>query len=327
MNLRAGALVNPKQQLPTDPKQQLRLTQGNNAQERSRGRRARRVFHGTLTAEINDRGAATVDELFLRFDCFLLPLTQDEIKQVLESARREGLVAEVPDQHDGYGEKVTGQWTTTEKGKKLSRPRTLALPDLGYLLIGEHDRWVKAFDVVKTGITAAIPGLALLGISELDPSAGTKWVGFAAAGAAMLFWIAYGLNGELDLRAAADSWPRLERQRRERWEYQLSWPCMAFLPGFLAVAYVAVGLWLAFGLFAGWVYAIAAGLLVALYLWLVFPKYRAWHRIDPQRCRTEWEARGKKRQRSGTGSDGRPGRSDRGEAAQSEAGDRQVGDE
>jgi hypothetical protein len=105
------------------------LTQGNTAKKRARGRRARRVFHGTLAAELNDRGAATVEELYLRFDCFLLPLRKDEIKQVLESARREGLVAEVPGKRDGYGDEVSDQWTTTDKGRKLHRPRTLALPE------------------------------------------------------------------------------------------------------------------------------------------------------------------------------------------------------
>lgn len=268
------------------------MTQGNTAKTRARGRRARRVFHGTLAAELKDRGAATVEELYLRFDCFLLPLERQEIRQILESARREGLVAEVPDERDGYGEQVAEQWTLTEKGQKLGRPRTLALPDLGYLIIGEHDRTVKAFDVGKTVATAAIPVLALLGIDKLDPGTAAKWVAFAGAGAAIAAFVAYGLKGELDLRAAAASWPRLKETRRERWDYQMSWPCVAWLPGVLATAYLAAGLYLAFGFFPWWVYAVATALAAGFYFKTVLPMYRAWHRTDPGRCRREWQRRG-----------------------------------
>jgi hypothetical protein len=314
--------------IKADPKQPLRLTQGNTAKERARGRRARRVFHGTLAAELEERGAATVEELYLRFDCFLLPLERQEIKQVLESARREGLVAEVPDERDGYGEQVTEQWTTTEKGRKRGRPRTLALPDLGYLIIGEHDRMVKAFDMVKTGATVAIPGLALFGIDQLAPSDTTKWVAFAAAGAAILSVIAYGLSGELDLRAAAASWPRLEEVRPDRCAYQKSWPCMVSVPAFIAAVYAAAGLWLGLGFFDWWVYAVAAVLTGVFYLWRVFPMYRAWHRIDPGRCRTEWTRRGNlaagRPRCSCTQDEGDLGL---GEAAQGEPGERAVGED
>jgi hypothetical protein len=275
-----------------DPKQPLRLTQGNTAQQRARGRRARRVFHGTLAAELNDRGAATVEELYLRFDCFLLPLGMDEIRQVLESARREGLVAEVPDKRDGYGAEVADQWTTTERGQKRSRPRTFALPDLGYLILGEHDSAVKVFDVGKTLVTAAIPVLALLGIERLDPGAVTKWAAYVGIGALILWIVAYGLRGELDLRAAAASWPRLKETRRARWNYQMSWPCMAYLPAFMAVVYIGVGLWLAVGLFAWWVYGLALLAAAAIYLIEVRPLYLAWHKTDPKLCRNEWKRRG-----------------------------------
>jgi hypothetical protein len=241
---------------------------------------------------LKDRGAATVEELYLRFDCFLLPLKEPEIRQVLESARREGLVAEVPDERDGYGEEVTGQWTTTEKAQRLGRPRTLALPDLGYLIVGENDPLVKVFDMVKTAAAAAIPGLALLGIDKLDPGTTTKWAAYAGVGAAIAALVAYGLKGELDLRAAAESWPRLEEERRERWEYQKSWPCVAWLPGVIAAIYVAAGLWLGLGFFDWWAYAIPAALAAGLYFKVVLPMYRAWHAIDPDTCRTEWQRRG-----------------------------------
>src|SRR5260221_5333919 len=240
-----------------DPKQPLTLTQGNTGKKRARGRRARRVFHGTLAAELNDRGAASVEELYLRFDCFLLPLERDEIKQVLESARREGVVAEVSDKRDGYGGEVWDQWTTTDKGKKLRRPRTLALPDLGYLVLGEHDGRVKAFDIGKTVVTMAVPVLALLGIHSLDPGTVTKWATFAGAGAVILWMLVYAIKGELDLRAAAAAWPRLRHTRRKRWDYQMSRLRIAFLPAVVAVVYIGGGLrpWLRFfhsrGLVAG----------------------------------------------------------------------------
>jgi hypothetical protein len=278
--------------MTTDPKQPLRLTHGNTAKKRARGRRARRVFHGTLAAELNDRGAATVEELYLRFDCFSLPLEKGEIKQVLESARREGVVAEVSDERDGYGVEVSDQWTTTDKGKKLSRPRTLALPDLGYLLFGEHDRTVKAFDIGKTAVTMALPALALLGIHSLDPGTVTKWAAFGGAGVVIGWMLAYALRGELDLRAAAASWTRLKESRRSRWDYQMSRLRMGYLPAVVAVIYVCVGLWLGLGLFPWWVYAAGAAVIVAVYLTEIHPLYRAWHRTDPDLCRKEWKERG-----------------------------------
>ena len=275
-----------------DPKQPLKLTQGNTAKKRARGHRARRVFHGTLAAELNERGAATVEELYLRFDCFLLPLERDEIMQVLESSRRDGLVVEVSDKRDGYGAEVSDQWTTTEKGKKLHRPRTLALPDLGYLIVGEHDRTAKAFDLGKTIVTMAVPALALLGIHQLDPSAAAKWAAFAGAGVAMVAMLAYALNGELDLRAAASAWPRLKEARRARWHYQRSWPCMVFLPACIAIAYVGVGLWLGLGFFPVWVYMTALAAAFLFYLSEVRPLYRGWHSNDPDACRRIWQKRG-----------------------------------
>lgn len=278
--------------MTTDPKQPLRLTQGNTAKERARGRRARRVFHGTLATELNDRGAATVEELYLRFDCFLLPLETGEIRQVLESARREGVVAEVSDKRDGYGGEVSDQWTTTDKGKKLRRPRTLALPDLGYLLLGEHDRTVKAFNVGKTVVTMAIPVFALVGIHHLDKGPAAKWAAFGGVGAVILLMFAYGLRGELDLRAAAASWPRLIETRQKRWEYQMSWFCMAFLPALLATVYLAAGLWLGLGRFPWPVYVVAALAAGAIYVKKVWPLYHAWHRTDPALCRHEWSERG-----------------------------------
>ena len=241
---------------------------------------------------MNDRGAATVEELYLRFDCFLLPLGRDEIKQVLESARREGLVAEVGDKRDGYGEEVSDQWTTTEKGKKLHRPRTLALPDLGYLIVGEHDRTAKAFDLGKTLVTIAVPVLALFGIHQWDPSMVTKWAAFGGVGVAIISMLVYALNGELDLRAAASSWPRLEKVREKRWEYQRSWPCMVYLPVFIATVYTAVGLWLAFGFFPVWAYAAVALPAAVIYLTAVWPLYHGWHSVDPGACRKTWKERG-----------------------------------
>lgn len=275
-------------------KQPLELTHGNTARNRARGRGARRVFHGTLAAELNDRGAATVDELYLRFDCFLLPLTHKEIRQVLESARREGLVAEVADAWDGYGEPVAGQWTMTEKGRRLRRPRALALPDLGHLLFDENDRAAKFFDLGKTIITVLVPILALVGIERLEANEAGKWAAFAGVGVVLGWMVLYGLRAELDLRAAADSWPRLQQERKARRRYQMSWIRTAYLPTALAAAYAAAGLGVGLGFPPAWWYATAALALAlgVLYILLVLPLYRAWHGVDPQICRDEWIARG-----------------------------------
>lgn len=213
---------------------------------------------------------------------------------MLESARREGLVTEVTDERDGYGETVEEQWTTSEKGRKLRRPRSLALPDLGYLLFGESDRAAKVFDMAKTIATMAVPILALVGIERLDTDAVTRWAIFAGIGAVLAWVVLYGLKGELDLRAAADSWPRLSVQREERWRYQMSWPRTAYLPMVLTLAYAAAGLGLGLGFTTVWWLALAAAALAlaVLYLTLILPLYRAWHSRDPDRCRKEWIERG-----------------------------------
>lgn len=315
-----------------DSKQPLELTHGNTARDRARGRGARRIFHSTLAAELNDRGAATVDELYLRFDCFLLPFSHKEIRQVLESARREGLVAEVADQRDGYGAAVEEQWTTTEKGRKLRRPRALALPDLGYLLFSESDRAAKLFDVGKTIVTMAVPVLALVGIDRLEANDAARWAAFVGVGVILAWAVLYGLRAELDLRAAADSWLRLKRDRPERWRYQKSWSRSAYLPALLATLYIAAGLGLGFGFPAVWWYATSAAAIAfaILYLALVLPLYRAWHKRDPDRCREEWVRRGNEAAASGRAPQAyrmspAPAGSDGAEAAQGEAAEQAIG--
>lgn len=308
---------------PPDPKQPLELTHGNTARNRARGRGARRVFHGTLAAELNDRGAASVEELYLRIDCFLLPLRHEEIRQILESARREGLVAEVADPRDGYGEEVQDEWATTEKGRKLRRPRALALPDLSRLIF-QGNGASKLFDMGKTAVTMAIPVLALVGIDHIDGNSVAKWAAFAGVGVVIGAGVLYGLKAEFDLRAAADSWPRLGTERPMRWRYQMSWIRTGYLPTVLACVYVLAGLGLASSFAPVWWYGTASAALVlgAVYFALVLPLFHAWHRDDPKICHEEWIKRGNEsaRGRAGVPQTYRPplapAQSDGGEAPQ-----------
>lgn len=281
-----------------DPMQPLDLTSGNTARERARTRRARRYFHQTLAAELKDRGAATVGELYFRLACFLLPLEDNEIKQVVESARREGVVAEVKGERDGYGKEVVGQWAPTEEGHGLSRPRAMALHDLGYRIAGEHDRLVKVFDSVKTGLTAALPLLPLLAVFEtsLSETKAAEIAAFVASGAVLLWILASGVKGELDLRAAAFCWPRLARDRPQRWDYQMSWARTFALPGLVAVAYAMAGAWFIFEIRDAPYYLICAAVAGLIYYEVAFRPYLAWHKHDHDLCREKWERRSNDRE-------------------------------
>jgi hypothetical protein len=272
----------------------IELKGDNTARGRSRARRARAVFHGALAHDLNDRGAATIDELWLRLDWFLLPLDREEIEEIVESARRHGIVTEAFGRRDPSGERVRGEWTCTKAGRKLGRPTALSFPDLGHRLVGKNDSLAKLIDSVKSAAAALLPLAAvLLGIHVLDaPTTGTLATA-AVVGAVIVSVFAYGINGELNLRCAAAAWPRFQSQRSARWRYQRSWVCALYLP--LAVAAVSVTVGVCFR--SGHLepppaqILVAEGLLlIGTYFAVVLPLHRGWA-PDRAKCGEEWRAR------------------------------------
>jgi hypothetical protein len=62
----------------------------------------------------------------------------------------------------------------------------------------------------------------LIGVTSVRVDDTAKW-GIAPGGLVSLVWLfAYGMKGDLELRAAAESWPRLQKERQARYEYQLT---------------------------------------------------------------------------------------------------------
>ena len=82
---------------------------------------------------------------------FQLPMTRVEIRQLLELTRRLGVVEPSGYKKDVYGNPTVDETNpdveesrkTTRAGKKLQRPRALALADLAYRAGGERDEASK----------------------------------------------------------------------------------------------------------------------------------------------------------------------------------------
>jgi hypothetical protein len=269
------------------------LHDDNSARDRARTRRARTVYHGILLADLNDRGAASATELWLRLDLFLLPLSTVEIRQTIDSARRQGLVTE----NGADSNEAEPEWTATKAGSKLSRPRALALSDLVYRAAGQRDSLVKLFTAIKRllepALAVVVPLAALIGAHKLPTDATVAKFAVAGAGLAVLLSILlYGWNGELNLRAAAGSWPRLGQERSARAAYQAKRLRAAFVPLATVLLYgnlAALGL----SSFARWSVGLAIvslAVLASLALFWLRPLRNAWAG-DRARCSQEWERR------------------------------------
>lgn len=280
--------------MSTDPRLPLGLAGDNSPKGRAKARRTRSVFHAALAAELNDRGMASIDELYLRLDWFLLPLTKGEIEQIVESARRHGLVREAPRGLDAYGCLASRQWMTTGAGRKLGRPRALALPDLGHRLLGDHEAIAKLFDAAKTVAVGVVPVLVLLlGIKVFDAGSLGTVATAGAVGVVIASVFVYGINGELNLRCAAEAWPRFRKERHGRYRYQRSWVCSLYLPVVVAMASMTIGLGFVSGHFEVPldVCVAEALLIVGLYISVVRPMRGLWQG-DRATCHDEWCSRG-----------------------------------
>lgn len=216
----------------------LILSDAHKKRDQRKARWARAVFHSVLAIDLRARGAGTADQLYHRLSWFMLPFDRDEIVQILESARRNGIIRLLGDELDALGTPVTGEWVLTEAGQKLKRPRALALPDLGREALGGTAGFSTAFTSVKGLLLGAAPYLGIyLGV-KFDVAEVTKLT-LAAVGALILGTVLVnGIIGDLKLREAARSWPRMREKRHARYLYQLSLARLAFIPVVMIVVYL-----------------------------------------------------------------------------------------
>jgi hypothetical protein len=268
------------------------LTLGDTHRKRDQrqARWAREVFHAVLAIDLKARGAATAEQLYHRLSWFMLPFERSEVLQILDSARRSGVIERLGDARDALGGEVSEEWFPTEEGMKLKRPRSLSLPDLGRSVVGSSAGFSTVFTSTKEVLLALVSVLALAGtnvkfVSDQD------WVLMLASAMALIAALVDGILGDLKLRAAVRSWPRMREKRRARHAYQLSRQRLVFLPAVVIGFYliIAVGILLP----VSWLKA-GIGSVVLLLLAAAFYRFslrglrKAWSGDDKDLLAWEW---------------------------------------
>jgi hypothetical protein len=199
--------------------------------------RARSVFERKLLPYLVKNGALSVADLGRggedgegRIRFFELKLDANETADVVESARRQGLV-EALYPKNAHGETIEPiEWGATTVGRELKRPRGLSFSDfLNYL--------AEDFPNVKALIGFAVTGAGLLltvGVFANNHPAhpgrsayediSEYLIAAPLLGALLLALILMrGLKGEANLRRAARAWaPRLRDERPKFYRWQTS---------------------------------------------------------------------------------------------------------
>jgi hypothetical protein len=276
----------------------LILGDAHTKRDQKRARWARAVFHSVLAIDLKARGGASAEQLYHRLSWFMLPFNRNEIFQILDSARRNGIVKQLDDGLDAFGRVISGEWVLTEDGGKLKRPRALALPDLGRGAVSSSTAgFSTAFTSIKGLLLGLAPYLTVLFGVRLDSHHMARWI-LAVAGALVLgIVLGNGVVGDLKLREAARSWPRMREKRPSRHKYQLSRARLVFIPAAMGVVYLtaAVGLVLSVAM---WKIAIPCigEILVVVFIYLdsLLPMRQEWSQGDRDLLLWEekWRLRG-----------------------------------
>ena len=182
--------------------------------------RARGVFHEVLLAHLNERGASTMEELEVsEFGWQSLPFDREETTEILESARRHGLIAPLGQTVDGHERRVQGvEWAPTVRGATLSRPKGISRRDLLAGVAQGPRVFRKTYTDLLT-LAAFVVGAATLN-SLTDHW--TVRLGAACAVVIVLvsLAVARGTRGEHRIRDAAEAWPRLKELRPLLYKWQ-----------------------------------------------------------------------------------------------------------
>ena len=201
--------------------------------------RARGVFHEVLLAHLNEQGASTADELEAReLEWFYLPFERQEIAEIVESARRHGLVAPLGQTVDGHNRRVQGiEWAPTQRGAELKRPP--AVVSRGDMLSSLRS-WPRLLQQAS-GLIALVVGAATL---KRMTDQGVVRLGLAGAvGIVVLLLLLVSSRRNYGrLRQAALAWSRLQRDRPKFYAWQTArWRFWARLGAWLLIL-ASVGL-------------------------------------------------------------------------------------
>jgi hypothetical protein len=181
--------------------------------------RSRGVFHEVLLAHLNEHGASTIAELEARpLSWFYLPLNHDEIADVMESARRHGLVVPLDHRVDGHERPLRGvEWAPTERGAALHEPSGMSRRSLFSGLVSGPTRFRQTLaDVLP--LIGFFAGAAVL--KQLTDGSTRFVIAGAIVAVLLLVMLERGIRAEQRLCEAAQAWPRLAswRPRYHKWQ-------------------------------------------------------------------------------------------------------------
>jgi hypothetical protein len=253
-----------------------------------RVRRARRVYHAALADSIKERGGRTAERMLGRLGWFHLRYTAKELQNVLKSARRYDVI-ETPGSST-FDDRVTGDVRLTSDGKRLTPPRGASVADFRHVAT---QTTALMWDVIA-GAEKPVARLAALvaGLGVVGAWASGNW--------RLLAWVAWlwiviaqvlVAKNELELKAAAQTWPRLKQYR----EHRYAWETHAWRHWFFPVVRALVAGLVACAVFVWqrpasyWLSAASAGVAavgLAIYFWKVGPLRRRWlaeaRRVRPE---------------------------------------------
>jgi hypothetical protein len=202
--------------------------------------RARKVFHAALIEYLNESGAESVSEMRSKpFECFRVPLKEDESQVLVESARRHGLVAPLAHDRTASGSAIREvEWSPTERGRRVKPVRTLAPGDL---LLSIRDMANPAREFVSAWISIATLLASLLFVELSDPSPGLKGAAVALSTTLVVYFVLIrGITAEYCLRTAVRAWPRLEEAHLGQYRWHTKH--LRFWLGPVSMTFVATGM-------------------------------------------------------------------------------------
>jgi hypothetical protein len=235
---------------------------------------ARRVVVQEFAADLRTIGASTTREMeAASVGMFKLPANTDELTELVEIARRLGVV-----ERRERRSRTEVEWVLSQQGQELPAPRSL---DVSQVILSV----ARLADPARKQAVDWLPTIALLlGVGAATTTSAKSEAAATAAGAVSIALLTVVLavhaRGELGLRSAARSWPRLNQEREATYRFHTGWriPVVFIFVTCLTTAY---GLAI-FGLHKAAAMVGAAGILLATLQWRMwhFPAIREYHGPD-----------------------------------------------
>jgi hypothetical protein len=249
-------------------------------------KQARSVFHQVLLRYLVRWGASSLAQINRRPPhLFSLRFHPKETEDIIESARREGLVEPLYHPRDAYERDVTQtEWMPTARGRELKRPHGLTPTDFKTSLVDSLPVGGKVVTGLfgLAGLVLTLPVLGALfnthsahPAKTVSPQAGSvatdiRPVVIAAAGGLVFLlgvMLLRGFNGDSDLRHAAKVWARLGTSRSEfvAWQTSKARPLFGIAAALLFLAAFGLSLLVHVpGWLGGLLYGLAVGICIEL---------------------------------------------------------------